>query len=480
MRKTLATPLVAGLSIFAFLTFSVLGGAAPAFAATSHAHVKSQTHTAPTNHKHTSPTRHSVRPGRPSTKALSVMKPKAITHVKGETTITHCYTIPSGAFAGLTAAFYNVANIGPGYFDVSACNIGAYYGPGHSGTINGVILDGYGYTLYGVVAESATVSIVTSLIECDFVGVFAFRDSTSATVNMRDNSAADSNVFGLAILDGATLNFSQSQADNNLIDGIFATLATVKISAPGNALLTQLDNNGDNGIESAGSSVTMTGGQANDNGYCSSECYYGAGIYAYGGASTNVSHSSFTGNGIGLDNETYSTMTLSSVTVTLSCDDGTFNDNTSVMNASWSTFSNNGADGFETDGASTLSNDTFSFNYDEGIDIGDFGVGVTVQVYGGSILFNGWGIYADGYDLKLIVNGTTINFNFYDGVDLYDGAVGNVSYATVDNNGCDGFFVDPYSTLNLSNSTALHNGFADVEFLGVFNDLGGNHLGLVI
>ncbi len=468
MNKTAKSLFVTGASLFSLAGFTLFGGVGAAMAA-------------PAAHTHMvqAPTKNAVHHSSPTLSHLSSLRKS--NSVKSNTTISGCYSIPTGLFAGETAAFFNVANIGPGYFNVSKCDIGVYVGPGFATTINGATIDGYHDTAFGAVVEGGKLTVVTSTIECNYVdGILAFPATThSASVAVRQDSTLQYNGSseewfggnGADIEDGATLTFDSSQAIYNYNDGIYATLSKVTVSEA-QPNLTELNDNGGDGLENSGGTTTVTGSHADGNSYDGIEGWAGATTTAIGTAALN--------NDDGFENNSYSAMTLTNVTADNNYYEGVYSDQTSTLNSTAGSFAFNG-DGFYVEGAATITNANIVGNCDgiyiDGTSNGPFRVNVT----GGTITLNGDdGIYADTYAGVVVLSRVTVVNNSDDGVDAIDGTLMTASYVTSSFNGYDGFYVDSYSTLNLSNSTAINNFNADVEFTGVFNNLGGNHLGVVI
>lgn len=89
----------------------------------------------------------------------------------------------------LTAAEMNPTGTVSGTVDASLCNIGVYYGPGHTGTVSGTNISGANY--YGVVANAANVNVTNSSIhdigEIPFNGTQHGVDVLYTTVDQAGN-----------------------------------------------------------------------------------------------------------------------------------------------------------------------------------------------------------------------------------------------------------------------------------------------------
>ena len=91
--------------------------------------------------------------------------------------------LPSPVPPALTACLVNPAGTVSGTVDATGCDIGVYYGPGHSGSVSGAAISNASY--YGVLVNGAAVNVLDSTIE-----------NVGPSVNSGDNT-------GILFLNGA-------------------------------------------------------------------------------------------------------------------------------------------------------------------------------------------------------------------------------------------------------------------------------------
>lgn len=117
----------------------------------------------------------------------------------------------------MTARYVNPATL-PGTVDASGCNIGVYYGPGHTGTVDATVENA---NYFGVVANGTAVNVTDSTISNigesplngsqHGVGVY-YTGGATGSVDGNTISAFQKN--GVAVTDGANVSVT-----NNTVTG---------------------------------------------------------------------------------------------------------------------------------------------------------------------------------------------------------------------------------------------------------------------
>jgi hypothetical protein len=469
MYKTAKTLAVSGLVMAGLAVFAIFGAAAPAFAASSHPTgvVKARA-SAPSIAKVKS-VRHS------STKSLIHRKagPKAVKPHTSNETLLPCSIIPSGDFAGLTAAFVDPQNVLYGYYDVENCDIGIAVLAGHTVTTDGLVLDGNGYTGAGIVVDGGTLYLNESTVENNCIdGIFELGTPiNTAEVTVSSSYVEDNGIDGIDAEFNAGLNVNYSTIEDNGVDGIFLELA--------NAWLLQswVLYNGCSGVEDFGGNLTVTSTRINGNG--------NSGVFAWGGHvyGTNSIFGDFNEpnkyHGIELDSN--STLHLTSSSTHDNLCSGISIDETSYGWMSGVSLNGNGHAGLEVYGAADFYWGTLAFNY-VGAYINDDFATHTVNIVNSHIgPENDAGVFVTG-NVTLNLTSDTIASN-YDGVVI--GPL-NVTYVNITSSlitenldigilGCVDDYGYNYATLSMKNSTLLNNFYYDAWFTGFYNNLGGNN-----
>lgn len=154
----------------------------------------------------------------------------------------------------LTAAEVNPSGTVSGTVDASGCNIGVYYGPGHSGTVSGANISGANY--YGVVADGAAVNITDSSIHD--IGESPFNGSQHGvgvlyTTVHQDGTTTLTSASGT--LSGSTI--TRYQKNGVVVSGSHANVTVKNNTVTGNGPVNYI---AQNGIEIAsGASASVTG-----------------------------------------------------------------------------------------------------------------------------------------------------------------------------------------------------------------------------
>lgn len=154
----------------------------------------------------------------------------------------------------LTAALVNPALVS-GTVDATGCNIGVYYGPGHTGTVSAANISGANY--YGVVADGAAVSITNSQIHD--IGESPFNGSQHGvavlyTTVHQDNSTTGTNA-ATGTLSGSTISLYQK--NGVVVSGTKAAVTVKNNHVTGNGPVSYI---AQNGIQiSFGATASVTG-----------------------------------------------------------------------------------------------------------------------------------------------------------------------------------------------------------------------------
>jgi hypothetical protein len=194
----------------------------------------------------------------------------------------------------LTAKLVNPSSTVTGAVDASGCNIGVYYGPGHTGGVSGANVSGASY--FGVVADGAAVNVTGSAVhnigEAPFNGAQhgnGLYYTGGATGTISGNTVSRYQKNGITAVGGSSVLISGNTvsgegavdyiAQNGIEVGSGATGTVQDNSVSGNAY------KGPNGASSGG--VLVFGGPA-----------FGAGVpYTTG---VTVNHNTLTGNDVGI------------------------------------------------------------------------------------------------------------------------------------------------------------------------------------
>lgn len=153
----------------------------------------------------------------------------------------------------LTAKLVNPASTVTGTVDASGCNIGVYYGPGHTGAVSAEVKNA---NYYGVVADGANVSISNSSIhdigESPFNGTQHGVGVLYTTIH-QDNTTTGTPATGT--LSGSTI--TRYQKNGVVVSGSNANVTVKNNTVTGNGRVNYI---AQNGIEIAsGASASVTG-----------------------------------------------------------------------------------------------------------------------------------------------------------------------------------------------------------------------------
>ena len=200
---------------------------------------------------------------------------------------------PTGLFRDtidLTAAVINPTEPVTGTVDATTCNIGVYYGPGHSGTVTSA--DVYGANYYGVVANAAAVDISNSTIHD--IGETPL-DGSQHGVGVLYTTITQANVTtgpsATGILSGTTITDYQKNGVVVSGDGAKVTVKNNVVTGQGPiAYIAQ------NGIQvSFGGAGTVTGNTVSDNWYAPAGVT-ACGLLFYQASGVKQSANTFSGN----------------------------------------------------------------------------------------------------------------------------------------------------------------------------------------
>ncbi len=149
-----------------------------------------------------------------------------------------------------------------GNLDATGCNIGVYYGPGTSGTVNAATIHGANY--YGVVANAAAVNVTSSSIHD--IGETPLNGTQHGvgvlyTTILQDGSSTGPSATGT--LSGTTI--TNYQKNGVVVSGPGAFVSVLNDTVTGQG---PVDYIAQNGIEIAlGGSATVTGNTVSGNWY---------------------------------------------------------------------------------------------------------------------------------------------------------------------------------------------------------------------
>jgi len=156
----------------------------------------------------------------------------------------------------LTAAEVDPVGTVSGTVDASGCNIGVYYGPGHTGTVSGANISGANY--YGVVADRTAVDISNSSIHD--IGETPFNGAQHGVGVLY---TSDTTTPGTGSLSGTSI--TRYQKNGVVVSGSKASVMVKNNTVTGNG---PVDYIAQNGIEIAsGASASVTGNTVSGNFY---------------------------------------------------------------------------------------------------------------------------------------------------------------------------------------------------------------------
>jgi hypothetical protein len=149
-----------------------------------------------------------------------------------------------------------------GDLDATGCNIGVYYAPGTSGTVNGANIHGANY--YGVVANAAAVDVTNSTI--NQIGETPFNGSqhgVGVLYTTVDQAGSSTGASATGTLSASTI--TSYQKNGVVISGTGAVVTVQHNTVTGNG---PVDYIAQNGIQiSFGGSATVTGNAVSGNWY---------------------------------------------------------------------------------------------------------------------------------------------------------------------------------------------------------------------
>jgi hypothetical protein len=179
-----------------------------------------------------------------------------------------------------------------GDLDASTCNIGVYYGPGTTGTVNEANIHGANY--YGVVINAAAVNVTNTLIHD--IGESPFNGSQHGvgvlyTTLNPDGGPATQGSSASGTLNGGTI--SRYQKNGVVISGVGAAVTVKNVAVNG---LGQIDYIAQNGIQvSYGATGTITGNAVSNN-YYTPKTWTACGLLFYEATGVKQSSNTFSGN----------------------------------------------------------------------------------------------------------------------------------------------------------------------------------------
>ena len=192
----------------------------------------------------------------------------------------------------LTAALVNPSGPVTGTVNASGCNIGVYYGPGHSGTVSGANISGANY--FGVVADGAAVNVTGSNVHD--IGETPLNGDQHGNAIYYTNAASGTisgNTVGHYQKNGITaVNGSAVMISSNTVTG----------QGPVNYIA-------QNGIEvGSGATGTVQDNTVNGNAYTGPNGASSGGVLVFGGPAfgvpyttgVQVVHNTLTNNDVGI------------------------------------------------------------------------------------------------------------------------------------------------------------------------------------
>jgi len=197
----------------------------------------------------------------------------------------------------LTAALVNPVGTVTGTINAAHCNIGIYFGPGHTGTVKGATVENANY--FGIVNDGGAVNVTNSAVENigdspldgmqQGVGIYFDKDGNS-------KGTVESNTV------------TGYQKNGIVVDGVgsSATISGNTVTGQGpTAVIAQ------NGIEVGyGATATISGNTVSKNAYTGTAGVSSSGILVFGGSwlapnvpyttGVSVTHNTLTNNDVGV------------------------------------------------------------------------------------------------------------------------------------------------------------------------------------
>ena len=225
------------------------------------------------------------------------------------------FTMPSGSFAqhctptgfyrdGINMTARQIGGDVTGTLDASGCNIGVYYGPGTTGSVDNADISGSNY--FGIVVQKAVVDVTNSHVHN--IGETPFNGTQHGV------GIYYANVTGLTNGDCSTTGTTSGTISMNVVDnyqkgGIVATCTNTDVSVmdntvTGNGLVNYI---AQNGIQvSLGATGTVGHNSVIGNEYTGANGASSGGILVFGGCGGDVSQhvnvfgNTLTNNDVGL------------------------------------------------------------------------------------------------------------------------------------------------------------------------------------
>jgi hypothetical protein len=194
----------------------------------------------------------------------------------------------------LTAAQIGGNVTGP--LDATGCNIGVYYGPGTSGTVNNADIHGANY--YGVVANAAVVDVTNSRIrdigEVPFNGTQHGVGVLYTTVDQAGNTTGPA---ATGTLSGNTI--SRYQKNGVVVSGSGAAVQVLNNTVTGQG---QIDYIAQNGIEIASGATGLVKGNTVTGNWYTPKSYVACGLLFYAAGGVKQQANSLSNNEVNLCN----------------------------------------------------------------------------------------------------------------------------------------------------------------------------------
>jgi len=195
----------------------------------------------------------------------------------------------------LTARMINPTGTVSGAVDATGCNIGIYYGPGHTGTVSHANVFGANY--FGIVNDGGTVNINHSSVH----------DIGETPLN----GSQHGNAIYFAVGSGAAGSINHNHVWNYQKNGITDTSAGHRVAIKHNIVNGEgpVDYIAQNGIEVGfGATATVTHNTVTGNSYTGANGASSGGILVVGGAcfsapasvGVRINHNSIRGNDVGV------------------------------------------------------------------------------------------------------------------------------------------------------------------------------------
>jgi hypothetical protein len=195
----------------------------------------------------------------------------------------------------LTAAEFNPAGTVTGPIDAGGCNIGVYFGPGHTGTVSRATVENANY--FGIVNDGGTVSVTNSTVKN--IGDTPF-DGMQKGVGIY--FAKDGNSKGTI----QSNTVSSYQKNGIVVDGVGSSASISGNTVTGRGQRLDI---AQNGIEVGyGATATVSDNTVSENAYIGNSGASAAGILVFGGGvfgspnttGVSVSHNTVTNNDVGV------------------------------------------------------------------------------------------------------------------------------------------------------------------------------------